>query len=104
MRVPVHGVLRQPDALQEPPRALDALAFIRAQAMNAHRLGERAPDAHARVEAGVGILEHDLDAPAEGHHLRRRQAQQVGVLEARLAAACLEEPHDEQRHGGLPRA
>jgi hypothetical protein len=30
----------------------------------AHRLDQRLADGEARVQAGVGVLEHDLDAPA----------------------------------------
>jgi hypothetical protein len=45
-------------------RTLLALGQVGADAVDGHRLDQRLADGEARVQAGIGVLEHDLDAPA----------------------------------------
>src|SRR6185503_7214507 len=68
------------------------------------RFGDDGADAHARVERGVGVLEHGLDrlaiVPAPGGVERGK----VLALEADAAAARLLEPEHELGGGGLAAA
>ena len=70
MRVAVQRVLRQADLLDELGGALAPLA-LRADPLDAQRLGDDVGDRHARIERRERILEDDLDG-APGERLCRR--------------------------------
>ena len=85
---------------QRADPALDAGAI--ADAMDAQRVGDDLRDPHPRRQRGVGVLEDDLDMPAQasgvgrGHRLpgeanlaaRRRLQEEQGLHQRRLAAAA----------------
>ena len=61
-------------------------AAFAADAVDRHRLEQRLADGEARVERGVGVLEHHLDPPAHRQHLRLGEREQVAAVEDRFAA------------------
>jgi hypothetical protein len=64
------------------------------EAVGVDGLADDVSDAHARVEAGIGILKDDLQTPAIGTQLLFRQLKQIDAIENRLAAGRLYEPQD----------
>jgi len=77
------------------------LGLAAAHAVDLHRLHQDLAHREARIERGIGILEHDLDAPLVGVRRLRRQRQQVPALEQHCAAGGLVQPHKQQAHRGL---
>ena len=59
----------EPDVVE---RLHDALLLV-GEAVDGERLGKHAVDRVARVQRGVGVLEHHLHAAGEGAAARRRQ-------------------------------
>src|SRR5947207_11190199 len=77
------------------------LGLAAAHAVDLHRLHQDLAHREARIERGIRILEHDLDAPLVGVRRLRRQRQQVPALEQHLAAGSLVQPHEQQADRGL---
>jgi hypothetical protein len=77
VRVLAEGAAVQAHLLQQRVRARLALGGVGADAVDGHRLDQRLADGEARVQAGIGVLEHDLDAPAHGLALAVAQREQV---------------------------
>src|SRR5579885_3477020 len=75
-----------------------------AETVHGHGLRQRLPDGSARVERGVGILEHDLHLAAEPPELRRARRQHVLALEPHAARVGLDEPQDRAARGRLAAA
>ena len=69
--------------------------------MDLHRLDQDAPHREARIQARVGVLENELDAPPEGHHLALRESEQLRAVEHHLAAARLDEVHQQHAERGF---
>src|SRR5882757_2386203 len=72
--------------------------------MQAQRLVEHLANAHARIERGVGILEHHLDAPVDPRQETRRERQDRLAVDHHVAAARLDQPHDAARDRRFSRA
>ena len=64
VRVAAHLLRRQPDAAEQRGDAVLDLAAAR-DAVDDERLADELADRHARVERGVGVLEHHLDVAAD---------------------------------------
>ena len=74
MRVALHLVGRQADALEQRGDALACAPSLRADAVDEQRLGDEVADAHARIERGVGVLEDHLHVAAHRLALARGRA------------------------------
>src|SRR5882762_955895 len=72
-----------------------------ADAVDLHRLHQDLAHREARIERGIRILEHDLDAPLVGIRRLLRQRQQIPALEQHFAAGSLVQPHEQQADRGL---
>jgi hypothetical protein len=81
VRVAPHLTRIELHALEERRHPLTALVLAHADPEGLHPLGDRIAHAHARVQGGQRILEHDLDLTAVGAQLRRRQGEQVHAVE-----------------------
>src|SRR5438309_1663280 len=77
------------------------LGLAAADAVDLHRLHQDLAHREARIERGIRILEHDLDAPLVGVRRLRRQRQQVPALEQHFAAGSLVQAHEQQADRGL---
>ena len=64
MRIALHLVGRQADALEQRGDAVAALAACEPMPWIDQRLGDEVADRHARVERGVGVLEDHLHVAA----------------------------------------
>src|SRR5439155_105861 len=60
--------------------------------------------AATRIERAVGVLEHDLHAPAQRPHLARTHAREIDAGQPDLAARRVDQPDDTARHRRLARA
>ena len=69
--------------------------------MDLHRLDQDAPHREARIQARVGVLENELDAPPEWHHLALREGEQLRAVEQHLAAPRLNEVHQQLTERGI---
>ena len=69
MRVAVGVLAVEPDALQQADDAVVAVLVVFGQLVDVQALADNIADGHARVQAGVGVLEHDLHAAAVGQHV-----------------------------------
>ena len=103
VRIAHHVPGRQADHLQQllDPRAL-FLAVC--DAVHLQRLGDDVADRHARIERRIGILEDDLDLPADHPHLPPLQGGDVGAVEFDAARGRLDQPHDQAAGGGFAAA
>src|SRR5690606_11009748 len=69
------------------------------------RLGDDLPDAPARVEAGIGILEDHLEpAPERQHRPSRPDRREIGAVELDPATGRPVEPDRQASDGRLPAA
>jgi hypothetical protein len=93
----------QPDQAEQFLRVRAALRR-RADAVDGHRLGDGVAHRQTRVEAGVGVLEHDLHAAAELAQGGAARFRHVLPVEADAPGAGLDQAHDEARGGGLAAA
>ncbi len=75
------------EQLEDPP----LLLVLGADAVDAQRLADDVPDAHARVERGIRVLEDDLHVAAQALHLGARGAHDVDALEGDLAGGRLDQ-------------
>ena len=99
------GVLgAQADQLEQlaDPRA--PLRLVADEVMEIERLAQHRADRHARIEAGIGVLEDHLQAATARAHLVGVERQQVVALEAHLAGAGLDQPQHEAADGRLAAA
>ena len=60
----------RPTSFSRSPTCADDLGGLLRDAEGAHRLGDDVERAPARIEAGVGVLEHHLDAAAQAAAVR----------------------------------
>jgi hypothetical protein len=104
MRVLAEGAAVQAHLLQQRAGALLAFGQVLADAVDGHRLDQGLADGEARVQAGVRVLEHDLDAAAHQLAFAVRQLEQVLPVEDHLAAGGLVQAQQRQAHGRLARA
>jgi hypothetical protein len=102
VRILVGGRRIQPDELEQLAHAR-LLCLARADLVNDERLPHRGPDAHARVQRRVRILEDDLKVSSGAAKLGRRQRPHVHVLEDDLAGRGFDEPQDAPARRRLPR-
>jgi hypothetical protein len=72
--------------------------------VNFERFTHDVADGHPRVERGVRVLQHDLDAAPQLAQLRALHREDVPPLETRGAAGRRFEPHEHLREGGLAAA
>jgi hypothetical protein len=72
------------------------------------RHGQRLPDdaghRHARIQRALGVLEHDLEAPAERGQRLARSRPDIGAVEQHLARRRPLQAHDGLAQGGLAAA
>ena len=68
VRKTIDRIARQPNQRQQLFDAIVAVAPC-APALDVDRLGDRVADPHARVQRGVGVLEHELRASTNGGEL-----------------------------------
>src|SRR3954471_22102882 len=68
------------------------------------RLGDRRADAHLRVERGVRILEHDLDALAVRLQRASPRSERADAVEGDLPGGGNSQAHDRPANGRLPGA
>lgn len=90
--------------LQPVAGQLQALFRIAADAVQQHRLAQDLRHGEARVERGVRVLEHDLDAALVVAQPPRRQRQHVLALEQHPSGAGLLQPHQRQPQRALAAA
>jgi hypothetical protein len=67
------------------------------------RLGNDAARGHARVERGIGVLEHDLHALAPGAHLLATEARNIISIEAHASRGRLDQAKNETANGRFAR-
>ena len=79
---------RQADAIQQVRHFFAAFGW-RADTCDVERLGNQIAHAHARVEAGIGILKDHLDAAAEAAELAIGHAADLGAIEHNAARGRL---------------
>ena len=104
VREAVGAVARQADHLQQRAHAVVAIAPA-VLAGDLHRLGDRAADAHARVERGMRILEDELQAAAHARQVGAALRTGDGLAEqAHRAGGGLVEADDDAAGGRLARA
>ena len=92
---------RQADLVQPDERQAGAIVFGGADAVDAHRLGQDLAHGEARVQAGVGVLENDLDAPAVRPQRRGPQRGEVDAFEQDAAGAGVGQAREHHADGGL---
>ena len=86
MRIASQGLERQPYLLQQFRHAIHAVLVCAADAEAQHAFGEDFGNAHARIERGEWILEHDLHRRARGAQFGARQRSEVLAGEHHAAA------------------
>ncbi|MDQ1080944.1 hypothetical protein QE401_003470 [Pseudoroseomonas cervicalis] len=91
MRVPLRMMRLQPDQAQHLRHALPPLRPADA-ALDDQRRRHDALHAHARIQRGEGVLEHQLHPPPQRPQRAPRQMRDVLALEADGAAAGLGQP------------
>src|SRR6185503_11900223 len=84
IRIEAHSLQKFRDAVA-PCAAFD-------RTVNVQRLADDLIDAQARVEAGIGILEDDLEPAAVSPHVPLRQCAQIDAIEDDPALVRLDEP------------
>ena len=89
------------EQLADPVRS-PRLAF--AQAVQSDRLTERIADAHARIQAGIGILEDHLDAASRPPQRLRIEHAEIFTTEEHRSARGFHQPQDGSPHRGLSAA
>ena len=103
VREEIGRALRQADQveqLQHAPADLGRVDLL----VGDQRLGDDGADAHARIERGVGILEHRLDGFAVVPAAGRVQPGEIAALEQDGAAGGRLQPEHEFRRRGLAAA
>ena len=89
--------------LEQGGHHLVALAAAR-DAMHLDRLADDAPHAHARIQAGDGILKNDLHVPPQPAEFFAAVGEEVHPFVANIAAGGGDEPQDRAADGGLAAA
>jgi hypothetical protein len=104
VRVADHEARVDLHARQKASHALGALGLVGADAVDLHALGHEVAHAHARVERGHRVLEHDLDPASQRAQRGTRQRQQVLALEEDAAGLRLDQPQQRAPDGRLAAA
>ena len=95
----------QADQSEQLADAIPDLALALDQVEGADRLGDDGVDPEARVEAGVGVLEHHLDAAAQPlAHLRLLRVGHRDAVDHDLARGRRQQADHHARDRGLARA
>ena len=104
MRPAVRGIARQPHPVEQ--RADPRIEIGRGcrEAEIADRLGQDVAHAHARIEAGERVLEHDLHAPPHRPQRAGRKIVDALAVEHHLAGGHVEQLQDRAADGRLAAA
>ena len=86
--------------LHDPGLALGPAQPVR----DRQRFGDDAGHGHARIQRALGVLEHDLEAPAEARQRLARGRPDIGAVEQHLARRRPLQAHDGLAQGGLAAA
>src|SRR5580698_7077773 len=75
-----------------------------ANSLDDKRLLDDRPDAHAGVERGVGVLEHELEVAPTPAKFAPAKCRQILALESNATASRTLQSHDQTTDCGLPTA
>ncbi len=105
VRVLRHVERRESHRLEQFAHPLRQLAAVGDDAVLLHRLADDVFHDPARIQAGVGVLEDHLDAPAQLAPLRRlERGMRVLPVERQAAPGRLVQPHQQPGHRALAAA
>src|SRR5258707_11684875 len=104
MRIALDIAGTQADAFQRFADQVLALAAARRVRVEIERFRDDPPDALARVERTLRILENHLETTAQAQQRATRLGENVLALEQHLSAGRPVQTHDDTRQGGLAAA